>query len=123
MFLLQGGCWYVEKIPGHVRNWGSGGEGGGRDECSRGVCGYSAVQLQCSAEQVALCNCRERGGGDKWMRCREVEEERAVNGRFWCLARMNKSGFDASADHISTGFGQLQSVICSIKQITLKHVC
>ena len=81
---------------------------------AEGVCGYcaqhSATAVQCSTVQVALCNCRGRGGGDKWMRCREVEEERAVNGRFWCLARMNKSGFDASADHISTAFGQLQSV-------------
>ena len=37
------------------------------------------------------------------------------NGRFWWLARMNKSGFDAGADHISTGLGRVTSVVSSVK--------
>ena len=85
----------------------------------------ATVQCNCSAVQCKL-HCATAGRGEVEINgcvAGRSKKRGAVNGRFWCLAQMNKSGFDASADHISTGFGQLQSVICSIKQITLKHVC
>ena len=44
----------MEKIPGHVRNWGSGGEEGGMSAAER-VCG--CTQCTATSVQVALCNC------------------------------------------------------------------
>ena len=72
MFLLQGGCWYVEKIPGHVRNWGSGGEGRGGMSAAEGF--VATVQCNCSAVQCKL-HCATAGRG-------EVEINGCVAGRF-----------------------------------------
>ena len=84
----------VERIPGHVRNWGSRGARGG---------GGAAVCAQCGATAGEEHSVQGEEGEDKWMHCRELQEERA--------------GPDA-AHHISTGF-TISDMLRAVSQLII----
>ena len=72
----------MERIPGHVRNWGSGGERG--RECS--LVNLCTVQLQCSAAQCSAVSSAAAGV--------ELSVQGEING---CIGgRLKKSGLDGA---------------------------
>ena len=78
----------MERIPGHVRNWGSGGE---RERVQFGESLHSATAVQCitvhcSAAQCSAVSSAAAGG--------EISVQGEING---CIGgRLKKSGLDGA---------------------------